>query len=50
MDATRTALGDEAFDAAWVEGAAMTLEEAVEYALGDGSDSNLGGPRSVADD
>jgi hypothetical protein len=29
----RAALGDEAFDAAWAEGRAMTLEQAVAYAL-----------------
>ncbi len=29
----RTALGEEAFLAAWEEGRAMTLEQAVEYAL-----------------
>jgi non-specific serine/threonine protein kinase len=33
--ATRTALGDEAFDQAWREGSAMELEEAVRYALED---------------
>jgi len=31
--ATRAALGEEAFSAAWAEGQAMTLEEAVAYAL-----------------
>ena len=31
--ATRTALGDEAFEQAWREGRAMTLEDAVKYAL-----------------
>ena len=30
-----TALGEEAFARAWAEGQAMTLEQAVEYALGD---------------
>jgi non-specific serine/threonine protein kinase len=30
----RSQLGDAAFEAAWAEGRAMTLEEAVEYALG----------------
>jgi tetratricopeptide (TPR) repeat protein len=30
---TRTALGDEAFVAAWVDGRSMTLEQAVAYAL-----------------
>src|SRR5262249_14773395 len=31
----RAALGDEAFAVAWAEGQAMTLEQAVAYALGD---------------
>ncbi len=30
----RSQLGEEAFEAAWAEGRAMTLEQAVEYALG----------------
>lgn len=30
----RAALGEEAFDAAWTQGRAMTLEQAVAYALG----------------
>jgi predicted ATPase/class 3 adenylate cyclase len=30
----RAGLGDEAFAAAWAEGRAMTLEQAIEYALG----------------
>lgn len=34
--ATRAALGDEVFSAAWAEGRAMTLEQAADYALGDG--------------
>ena len=33
VDAARTALGDIAFAAAWAEGRAMTLEQAIEYAL-----------------
>jgi hypothetical protein len=33
MAAARAALGEEAFAAAWAEGQAMTLEEAVAYAL-----------------
>ena len=33
MAATRSALGDAAFEAAWAEGYAMTTEQAVEYAL-----------------
>jgi non-specific serine/threonine protein kinase len=32
--ATRAALGDDAFDQAWREGSAMTLDDAVHYALG----------------
>jgi non-specific serine/threonine protein kinase len=32
---TRAALGDLLFAAAWTEGRAMTLEQAIEYALGD---------------
>ena len=31
--ATREALGDDAFDLEWREGHAMTLEDAVRYAL-----------------
>jgi hypothetical protein len=31
--ASRTALGEAAFAAAWAEGRAMTLERAVEFAL-----------------
>jgi len=34
LAAARQALGEEAFDRAWAEGQAMTLEQAVEYALG----------------
>jgi predicted ATPase/DNA-binding CsgD family transcriptional regulator len=33
VDAARTRLGEEAFEAAWSEGRAMSPEEAVEYAL-----------------
>jgi hypothetical protein len=33
MNATRTLLGDTAFGAAWAEGRAMVLEQAIEYAL-----------------
>jgi predicted ATPase/class 3 adenylate cyclase/Tfp pilus assembly protein PilF len=33
--AVRTALGEEAFAAAWAEGRAMSLEEAIKYALED---------------
>ncbi|HUG16782.1 MAG TPA: LuxR C-terminal-related transcriptional regulator [Thermomicrobiales bacterium] len=33
LAASRTALGDDAFEAAWAEGAAMSLEHAVAYAL-----------------
>jgi non-specific serine/threonine protein kinase len=33
MDSTQTALGGDAFAAAWAEGRAMTLEQAIEYAL-----------------
>jgi len=32
--ATRVALGDDGFDEAWREGSAMTLDDAVRYALG----------------
>ena len=38
-EALRTRLGDAAFDAAWAEGQAMTLEQAVAYALEDAPDS-----------
>ena len=40
----RAALGDETFERAWAEGKAMTVEQAVEYALqdaGSGPDSEL---------
>ena len=33
LASVRFALGDEAFEAAWAEGRAMTLEQAVAYAL-----------------
>jgi hypothetical protein len=36
LAAARAALGDEAFDRLWAEGKAMTLEEAVAYALAEG--------------
>ncbi len=32
---TRSGLGDAAFSSAWAEGRAMTLEQAIEYALGE---------------
>jgi hypothetical protein len=35
LGATRAALGEEAFAAAWAEGQALSLEEAVAYALQD---------------
>ncbi|HUG38093.1 MAG TPA: hypothetical protein VML54_14135 [Candidatus Limnocylindrales bacterium] len=35
--AVRAALGDEAFAAAWAEGRAMSMEQAVAYALGEAS-------------
>jgi predicted ATPase len=35
IDKARATLGDEAFDAAYAEGRAMTLDEAIAYALGD---------------
>jgi hypothetical protein len=37
--AARTALGQEAFEAVWAEGRAMTCEEAVEYALEGATDA-----------
>jgi predicted ATPase/DNA-binding SARP family transcriptional activator len=36
--AARAALGEEAFTAAWAEGRAMSLNQAIAYALADGSD------------
>ena len=33
LSCARSTLGDEAFAAAWAEGRAMTLEQAVAYAL-----------------
>lgn len=35
VDASRAALGEQAFRAAWAEGQAMTMDEAVAYALGE---------------
>ena len=32
-DAVRAAIGDDAFAAAWAKGRAMTIEQAIEYAL-----------------
>jgi hypothetical protein len=37
--ATRAALGEEAFAAAWAEGERWSLEEAVAYALAETADS-----------
>jgi predicted ATPase/DNA-binding SARP family transcriptional activator len=36
LASSQTALGEEAFAAAWAEGQAMTLEQAIEYALAEG--------------
>jgi hypothetical protein len=33
IDSARAALGDTGYEAAWSEGRAMTLEQAIEYAL-----------------
>lgn len=33
LTASRAALGEEAFGASWTQGQAMTLEQAIEYAL-----------------
>jgi len=35
VDALRAALGEEVFTAAWAEGRAMTVEQAIAYALAD---------------
>jgi hypothetical protein len=35
MNSAQAALGDTAFASAWAEGRAMTLEQAIEYALTD---------------
>ena len=32
----RQSLGEEAFSVAWAEGRVMTMEQAIEYALGNG--------------
>jgi predicted ATPase len=40
LDHTRTSLGENAFAAAFDEGRAMTLEQAIEYALQDASDES----------
>jgi non-specific serine/threonine protein kinase len=37
VTAARAALGEEAFATGWAEGRAMTLEEAIEFALGGGT-------------
>jgi len=34
----RAALGEQAFETAWTEGRALTLEQAIAYALEEGSD------------
>ena len=40
LAATRTAIDDDAaFDRAWKEGGAMTIDQAIDYALGQGNDS-----------
>ncbi|MBV9404964.1 MAG: tetratricopeptide repeat protein [Acidobacteriaceae bacterium] len=38
LQATRSTLGDETFEIMWAQGHAMTLEQAVEYALEDGAE------------
>ena len=38
MAAVRAALGDEAFDAAWAAGRAMSLAQAIADALAEGAD------------
>ena len=43
VTAVRTALGEKAFAAAWAEGRAMSLEDAIQYAL-DGADHLDGRP------
>ena len=40
----RTALGEEAFAAAWSKGGAMTMEQAIAYALHDGPQESKGRP------
>jgi len=49
LAAMRTALGEEAFAAAWAEGSAMPLEQAVEYALAepDLADASLDSAQAV---
>jgi hypothetical protein len=37
IESARASLGDAEFERAWAEGQAMTLDEAVDYALGDDS-------------
>jgi hypothetical protein len=41
INAARDALGAEAFDAYWAEGQAMSLEEAISYALEEGDAMSL---------
>lgn len=40
MDDARAAMGEAAFAAAWAEGRALPLEEAINDALGDSSPSS----------
>jgi DNA-binding CsgD family transcriptional regulator len=46
--AARVALGEEGFAAAWAQGRAMTIEQAVEYALSELDTSTLDAPPSSA--
>ncbi|HUG16779.1 MAG TPA: LuxR C-terminal-related transcriptional regulator, partial [Thermomicrobiales bacterium] len=48
IEATRAMLGDVAFDAAWAEGAAMSLEQAVAYALATGASQGAEQPDTLA--
>jgi hypothetical protein len=49
LAAARAALGEAAFAAAWAEGAAMTLDEAIAYALSDAPEEDARTPSGSAD-
>jgi DNA-binding NarL/FixJ family response regulator len=48
LSAARSRLGEEAWEAAWSEGRAMTQEEAVEYALGGAEEAAAPTPEDAA--
>src|SRR5260370_1277650 len=48
--AIRTQLPEEVYTATWAEGQAMTMEQAIEYALTESAKSDLTAPRPMAAD